>query len=156
MKFNVRTQRLRRNALTAMIAIGLGLSTQVSADQVYKWVDENGTIHYSDIKPNNVESENVRVKTGKSTGSRPSAQSQAQDLDNQQQQELQDRAQRLQAETAARENDAQCQLVRDNLQKLQENSRVKVNDGGEFRYLTPEEIAAKKAEYQEMLNNFCS
>jgi len=141
-----------------ILGIALGLCVlSAQAEQVYKWVDENGTIHYSDMKPNNVNAENVRVKTGKSSGSRSSPQSQAQEMSAQQEQALQKKADELQTQAKARENDAQCQLVRDNLKKLQENSRVKVSgEDGEFRYLTPEEINAKKAEYREMLQNFCN
>ncbi len=36
-----------------------------SAQKVYKWVDENGQIHYSSKKPQNVDSETMRLKVPK-------------------------------------------------------------------------------------------
>ena len=49
-------------ALLTALAVVLGLSTSVMAKNVYKWVDENGKIHYSDSPPTEVDSEKIRVE----------------------------------------------------------------------------------------------
>jgi glutaredoxin-like YruB-family protein len=34
----------------------------VNADQIFKWVDENGKVHFTDIPPNDQETEQVQVR----------------------------------------------------------------------------------------------
>ncbi len=145
--------------LIAVFALALCVflpSTNTLAGGVYKWVDENGTVHYSDIKPNNVDAQSMRVQGGKSGQQRSSAQSKAEDLDQSKQQELEKQAAKLQEETRKRETEAQCETVRANLQKIEENSRIKVNENGELRYLSPEEVQEKKSSFQEILEKRCS
>ena len=42
------------------------------------------------------------------------------------------------------------------LRKFAENSRIKINDNGKLRFLTPEEINNKKKQYQQTLKDKCS
>jgi len=142
-----------------LLAIALtffSLTSALYAAEVYKWTDKDGVIHYSDIKPANVTSKNIKIKAGKPSGARTSAQEQAQTLDETKSQQLAVQAQKLQDETDKRENDARCQTLRDNLVKFKENSRIKINDNGTLRYLTPEEISAKTIQFEKMLKNECS
>lgn len=142
--------------LLAITFIFFIFSSSLSASKVYKWTDEDGTIHYSDIKPSNVSSENIKVRTNKSSGTRASAQKQVSTLNETKSQQLSAQAQKLQEETQKRENDARCQKLRDNLVKFKENSRIKINDNGTPRFLTPEEIAEKTSLYQKILNEECN
>jgi len=127
-----------------------------AASDVYKWTDDDGNIHYSDKKPNNIESKSLKIKAGKTDGSRRSAQEQAKTLNEQETQKLAAQAEKLKGDTLKRENDARCQAIRDNLKKIAENSRIKINDNGELRYLTPEEINTKTKQYQQTLKDKCS
>jgi len=142
-----------------LLAIALAffsLTGALCAGEVYKWTGKDGTIHYSDKKPANVSSKNIKVNTRKSSGARTSAQEQAQTLNETKSQQLAIQAQKLQDETYTRENDARCQTLRDNLVKFKENSRIKINDNGTLRFLTPEEISAKTKQYQQILKDSCS
>jgi len=140
------------SALTLVLSLNI---SSLSADEVYKWTDDKGMIHYSDIKPNDVNVKSVKVSGKKPSNSRASAIDKADTLDQKKQTQLEAKAQALQENTQARENDSQCQAIRDNVKKMQENSRVKVNDNGQLRYLTPEEIEEKKDSYVKMLEEHC-
>lgn len=142
--------------LLAIAVIFWSSATTLFAGEVYKWTDKSGVIHYSDIKPANVESKSIKVKAGKPSGSRSDPQEQASALDETKSQQLADQAKKLQASASKRENEARCQTLRDNLVKFKENSRIKINVDGEIRYLTPEEISSKTIQYEKMLSEECS
>jgi len=142
--------------LLAIVLVFFSITSALCAGEVYKWTDKDGATHYSDKKPANVASKNIKVNTGKSSGTRTSAQEQAQALNESKSQQLAIQAQNLQDETYKRENDARCQTLRDNLVKFKENSRIKINDNGTLRFLTPEEITAKTKKYQQTLKDDCN
>lgn len=149
--------RLQPSLLTSLtLAIFLSTSTAY-AEKVYKWVDEAGNIHYSDIKPNaeNVEKVKVRGSKGGSSGG-STVQDKAQAIDEQQSANLEKKAAELQEETKKRETEAQCQAIQDNLNKMRDSSRVKVSENGELRYLSPEEIAERRKSYEDMFAAHCS
>lgn len=126
------------------------------AENVYKWVDEEGRIHYSDIKPNKNNVEEFKVRGNKNTSKGASVFEKTADLDARKQEELENKAEALQANTERRQQDARCQAIRDNLKKMNENSRIKIMENGETRFLSPEEIEERKNSYQEMLESNCS
>tara|TARA_R110002072_G_scaffold172296_1_gene326268 strand:+ start:4590 stop:5066 length:477 start_codon:yes stop_codon:yes gene_type:complete len=125
--------------------------------EVYKWTDKYGNTHYSDIKPNEMLSEKLDIKTTFQSQERESPQSAAQRLDQDKAKELQTQAEKLQSETQKRELDAQCQNIRNNLKTLQENNRIRLSkNGGVIRYLTPTEIENKKQTYLQQIREQCS
>ena len=126
------------------------------AENVYKWVDEEGRIHYSDIKPNKNNVEEFKVRGNKNTSKGASVFEKTADLDARKLEELENKAEALQANTERRQQDARCQAIRDNLKKMNENSRIKIMENGETRFLSPEEIEERKNSYQEMLESSCS
>ena len=126
------------------------------AENVYKWVDEEGRIHYSDIKANKNNVEEFKVRGNKNTSKGESVFEKTADLDARKQEELENKAEALQANTERRQKDARCQAIRDNLKKMNENSRIKIMENGETRFLSPEEIDERKNSYQEMLESSCS
>ncbi len=145
------------SSISAAFVLALTLSPAATyADNVYKWTDDAGNIHYSDIQPNNVDSKNIKISGGKASANRTSMQDKAQTLDERKNAELEKKAADLQANTKKRENDAQCVAIEENLKKIRDSSRVKVSENGKLRYLTPEEIAEKKKKYQDMFDKHCS
>jgi hypothetical protein len=66
----------RRNLIAAVLlsaAAGLSLVQAASAAEIYKWVDENGTTHYSNVKPEGVKvdlipEDNISVIPGSRIG----------------------------------------------------------------------------------------
>jgi len=141
------------------ILMALILSPFLCNAEVYKWVDKNGNIHYSDIKPNETSSEKLNIKsstTNNTSKDRASPQSSAQTLDEKKSKELEAQAERLKTDTQKRELSSQCENIKTNLKTLQENSRIKINENGQIRYLNPEEIEEKKQAYQTQINTQCS
>jgi len=123
---------------------------------VYKWVDNNGEVHYSDRKPNNISTESLRIRTQKNLQPRKDPVAQAASLDEKQNKALEAKARELQGESKKRELDAQCLAIKNNLKTLMEKSRIRIEEEGKLRYLSPDEINKKKAAYQEQIEEFCS
>lgn len=145
-------QRLIVLALFTLMAPAMA-----SAESVYRWTDENGVVHFGDREPVGKSSEKVSVKTGKPSGDaeRPSAQEQVQALD-----ESRAERQRREQETAVEEarrkqREARCQTAQANLQAINSNARIRIEEDGEQRYLTPEEIAEKKQQFEEIVEESC-
>mgnify|MGYP003673348460 CR=1 FL=1 len=153
--FSPQTQKTKTKSLFLALLI-LSCTTTPSYAEVYKWTDKNGNTHYSDIKPNAVTSEKLNIKSANSSQPRTSPQNAAKQLDQTKAKELQAKAEKLQSQAQKQETTTQCQSVRDNLKTLQENSRIKINENGTLRYMTPEELETKKQEYSEQISNLCS
>ncbi len=127
--------------------------------EIYRWVDDNGAVHYSDKKPNNRQSETVHAQTGKSssttaTGESPQQRAQALDAQQQKATEIAQREAAMAEEKA--KVDAQCETIRENLKKIEENNRIKVEEKGSTRFLSAEEIIERKNSFQKMLDEHCN
>jgi hypothetical protein len=139
-----------------LITISLSFHSTAAKAEVYKWTDKNGNTHYSDIKPNETRSEKLDIKVNQPSQDRASPQESALKLDTEKAKELELQAEKLQSETKKRELNAQCQNMRDNLKTLQENSRIKINENGKIRQMTPKEIESKKQIYIKQINDLCT
>jgi len=51
------------NMMTAVLIVALAiLATEAGAEEkIYRWVDENGAVHFGDMPPDNVAAEQVRI-----------------------------------------------------------------------------------------------
>jgi hypothetical protein len=141
--------------LSAIFALLLGASLPTQAE-IYKWVDDNGNTHYSDIKPNQKNSERLKIKTGSYQKETRDPVAASQELTDQQQSQLEAKAEKLQKETEKRQLDAQCEAIKANLKTIEENSRIKITENNETRFLTSEEIEQRKAKYRQDLKDFCT
>lgn len=148
---------IQRLILLALIA--LAAPALASADSVYRWKDENGVVHFGDREPAGRSSERVSVKTGKSSdsggGGRLPAREQVQALE-----ESQAERERRQKETAVerarrKQRDARCQTAQANLQAINSNARIRVTEDNEQRYLSSEEIAEKKQQFEQIVEENC-
>jgi hypothetical protein len=126
------------------------------AQSVYKWTDENGVTHFGDRQPAGKQSERVSIKTGRPSGdSRQSPRERLDEMEEQQRQARQ-RADESAAERARRkQREAACETARSNLKIIERNSRIRVEENGEQRFLSPEEISQKKQEFRTMVDENC-
>ena len=124
--------------------------------EIYKWTDKDGNTHYSDIKPNQANSETLKIKTNTNSKETKSPLQANQELTERNQTALEKKAQQLKDETQKRELDAQCEAIRSNLKTMEENSRIKITENNETRFLSQEEIDTKKAKFQQDLQEFCA
>lgn len=145
--------------LVAICCVG---STQALAAKYYKWVDENGTTHYTANPPASGEGEVIKVKAGASSDKEEALK------------RLQERRAKLQEQAAARANPEvdpnaeaekqnaeitkkNCEIYRKNLKTMQENARVRMlDDNGESRVIPEEERQTKMNKAKEYIQANCS
>lgn len=148
---------MNRNALTLalMMAIVPGIAMSAS---VYKWTDKEGVTHFGDRQPVGESSETVNVRSGTSSGtdnSRPSPQKRLGELQERQQAEI-EKKQETAVETARRkQREANCENARSNLKVIDSNARIRIEEEGEMRYLTPDEIAEQRMKLEEIAAENC-
>ncbi|MBU3068299.1 DUF4124 domain-containing protein [Aestuariicella sp. G3-2] len=125
---------LRHRFLTL---IGLGftlacLSGQTLAKEFYKWQDEEGVTHYSS-QPSKTH-KSVKVHASNIKGD-PESTSSASSRQNENQ------AQGSSADAEVYKKDPErCAAAQRNKQTLEENARIRIKEGDEYRYLSQEEI----------------
>ena len=141
--------------LTVLMAAAPGLATSAS---VYKWTDENGVTHFGDRQPTGRNAEQVNVRSGTIQGAgvqRRSAQEQLDELQEQQAAEQQQREESAVEEARRKQREANCGTARSNLEVINNNARIRVEENGESRYLSPEEIAQQRQKFQEIADENC-
>jgi len=147
------------------------LCVMAAESEIYKWVDEDGNIHYSDTPPENIESERVQVDVAPSTGD-----GSAERLLEQADQTRERLAAERQARVSAREAEAtrhaaeaeRCVFSRQQLVSLQQNLPVYRDEMGKFRtlskydayegereYLDDEERRLEIARVQDEIERYC-
>ncbi|MFC4260078.1 DUF4124 domain-containing protein [Marinobacter lacisalsi] len=146
---------IQRLILLALIA--LTLPALASAESVYRWTDENGVVHFGDREPMGRSSERVSVKTGKPSGDgeRQSAQEQIEALEQNQAEQKRRENETAVEEARRKQREARCQTAQANLEAINSNARIRVTEDGEQRYLSPEEIAEKKQEFEQIVEESC-
>jgi hypothetical protein len=141
--------------LAAVMAAAPGLAAGAS---VYKWTDENGVTHFGDRQPTGTLAETVNIRTGGSSGgqaSRMSPQQQVQELQERQQAEDEQREETSAEEALRKQREANCATARSNLEVIESNARIRVEENGEMRYLTPEEIEEQRKQFEEIASENC-
>lgn len=153
--------RLCRIASTTLLSGLVVVAGVTVAGDVYKWTDENGTVHYGD-RPSGANSERVSI------ASEPTDPERVQQLAEARREA---RAEREEAEAAraaeepspeelraAREERAEkCATYKERLQKLVTSRRLYRHDeNGERVYLDEAEALATRAQVQEKVEEYCS
>lgn len=140
------------------LLLSLGLlalpCTGLLADSVYKWVDEHGTVHYSDKKPHS-QAQTLSVKSGKATSTAPDPYAQLDELNRQQEADQIAQAQAAEAAEEQQRRKAACEAAQRGLETLTNHARVRVEENGNLRYLTPEEIVETRERYQQIAADNC-
>lgn len=139
-----------------LMAVAPGMAMSAS---VFKWTDENGVTHFGDRQPMGANSETVHVRSGTLSGtenSRPSPQQRLGELQERQKAESENEQKSL-AETARqKQRDANCENARSNLKIIENNARIRIEEEGEMRYLTPDEIADQRMKLEDIAAENCS
>ncbi|MCP5162681.1 MAG: DUF4124 domain-containing protein [Hahellaceae bacterium] len=142
-------KRSSKHAFVTALAISASLLSHSShAERIYKWVDQDGSIHYGDKRPVDATSEEMTVRAQKGTPDVPK--------------KTEDTQTKSASEKTALNPEAKaelqkyCDQAKANLQTLETRSRIRVPEGETFRFLTPEEITAKKDEIAKAIEKNCS
>jgi hypothetical protein len=145
--------------ILALAVVVMTLPVFATAQSVYKWTDENGVTHFGDRQPTGKQSESVSIRTGKPSDngdSRMSPQQRVQQIAEEEAENAQ--SEKISAAEGARQKQrvANCKTARSNLSLLRGGSRIRVEENGERRYLTPEEISEKREQFEEIAELNCS
>ncbi|MGD8380447.1 MAG: DUF4124 domain-containing protein [Gammaproteobacteria bacterium] len=147
---------IRRRHRALLVAIGL-LAALPAAAAVYRWVDKDGNVHYSD-KPVTPQAQRTHIKS-RPTDPKQASQS-LEDLRNQAsdyRQQVQAQQQSTEdAEKARKEREARCKKAREDLAKiLPARKMYKLNDKGERVYQTDDERVKAVEKARERVNELC-
>lgn len=148
-------------SLIATIAFATALAcAPASAGKLYKWVDEDGNVTYSQQKPPGTEASEIELKgyhAPDAAAARDSATQAREKAD----------AAREDREFAAGEAEAQrerserlrknCEIARQNLRILQNSARVQDKDQeGNPYFLDASQIEARTAKAKKQVEDFCN
>lgn len=146
---------MNRKTLTLAVLLAATPSMAFAAS-VYKWTDEDGVTHFGDRQPTGQQAESVNIRTGKSSGgNRMSPQEQLEQLETQEAKESEKRQESAVEEARRKQREANCETARTNLKLIQQNSRIRIEEEGELRYLTPEEIEEQKQQFEKIAEENC-
>ena len=163
---------------THLIGIGLGAlllaaSGGTSAQDMYRWVDAQGKVHYSDqpppadarefksLNPSGLSQEDpldeeVSEDSDDVQDEAPSYVQQEQDFERRQAEQAEQQAKQQQAEAEAAERKRNCEMARSNYNTISVGGRItRVNAAGEREFLSDEEIKSETAKARQMMQQWC-
>lgn len=145
--------------LTALVTAALMstnlIATSASAESFYKWTDDDGTVNYTRLPPEGRPSEKVSTFTKHSEPVKYTTEQFKEESKGEKTEKKVASAQTSPTQ-APTKDPVRCEQARKNLNKLNNNSRIRTQSAsGEMRYLTPEEINQKKAEMQQVVQESC-
>lgn len=140
------------------LAAALGAAVPAQAAKLYKWVDSEGNVTYSQKKPPDQKAETIRLR--RSTISSDGAQEKLDALNERAAEQSKDREFAENSVSATREREermaANCKTARDNMRILKSSSRVQDKDeNGEAYFLDEAGIQAKIAQTQQQIEDNC-
>lgn len=145
-----------RRATAALLALALTVPAAVLASDIYKWVDDNGVVHFGDRPAEDTAFEIVHISSEPTNPAdvqaRVSARAAAK--------ETVPGAEALteeQIEARERERAEKCTMYKERLQKFLTSRRLyREDENGERVYLDEKETLAARAEVQEQVLEYCS
>ena len=151
---------MRHKLLTAgalALALALVVATPALANDIYKFVDEDGTVHYVD-RPTGAESEErvafvARSRTANSSSSDDSG------PDWRERREARQEAERAAEEEAGQqaERDKLCRESRDRLQQYNQSRRMyRTNEQGERVYLDEAQMQEARQKVADLIEEHCN
>jgi hypothetical protein len=128
---------------------------------VYKWVDENGRVHYGE-RAGSAASERIRVpdsgnSNGQGAGQNRRLEQMRRWLDAREKERQQKNARQAEEQKKMAKRDRQCRRLNSQLIDMERGGIwYKLGDDGERRYYSDEELAAHKARMREAYQQHCS
>ncbi|MFV8572633.1 DUF4124 domain-containing protein [Marinobacter sp. SBS5] len=147
------------NRKILMFSILMAATPGLAADSsVYKWTDDNGVTHFGDRQPTGKKAEQVNVRSGTSrnaSSSRVTPQERLSQIEEQQQATAQRKKETAVEEANRKQREANCETAKANLKVIGSNARIRVEEDGEQRYLSPEEIEEQRQKFEDIANENC-
>ena len=126
--------------------------------KLYKWVDENGNVTYSQQKPPDAKAQTIDVRGYESPA--PAPDSTVDELKDREQTQRKDR-EFAESENAAQQDRAErmkknCEIARQNVRILKNASRIKdTNESGEVYYLDDQQKQSRLQEAEQHVKDYC-
>lgn len=159
-------QLIRRNLMKKLIILALILlgGTAVNAEKVYKWVDKDGQIHYSNQKPPGEDVETVKIKkapkvvTKENTEDAEEAQADPETAEEPVDPKAEKEAKEQMAKADAINRKKQCDAARKNLNALNTSTRVATVDEatGARTLMTDEQRVKAFQQANKAIKDFCN
>jgi len=152
---------IKRTALLLATA-ALAFATGVSANEIYKWTDENGNIHYEDRPSGEPTEERLALSYGRTDSravqqriaahhERQAARDEAKSVAAAAEQEAADNA------AAAAERKQACERARTRLETYLQSPRLyRTDENGERVYLDDEQRQEARRKAEEQVTEFCT
>ena len=161
-RISARDSSLRALLAGSILSILTLLGMAASAEEIYRWVDDNGVVNYTQQKPRDVTSEAITTQSG---GPRvvkevpvPASIATGQPLNADQERMLDGlRAEeRNRQQQIAQLKEDNCQKSRDVLSRLTIKNRIRVKDGtGEYQMMGEDERQDRISRAQEGIALYC-
>lgn len=137
-----------------LLFIGVLLPTLAVAGEVYKWVDEEGNVHFGDKPQKNVKSETVKIdKHTPDPNYRNRMQSIKNDMERRREVSIEKKAEQ---KKISEENASLCQSAKRRLYPLKQKIRVfNYDDAGERKYIDDGDRASKIKELEAIVKKAC-
>jgi hypothetical protein len=128
-----------------------------NATVVYKWTDADGVTHFGDRQPTGTQAEQISVRSGQSNlvNSNSSAQQQLNELEQRQRAASEESRAFDAAATRQAQRKTNCDAAQQNLEIISNNSRIRITENGEQRFLTPDEVSQQKQTYEDIVEQDC-
>ena len=144
---------------TIALAAALCAALPAQAAKLYKWVDDQGNVTYSERKPQNRQAETIRLRDATLDSS--GAQEKLDQLNDRANSQQKDREFAKNSTTATAERNERmannCKIARENMRILRTTSRIQDKDAdGEGYFLDEAGIQAKMAQTQQQIDNNCN
>jgi len=147
-----------KHSLTGLLVAGLIAASSASSAKIYKYIDANGNVVYSETKPNNVQAQELKPKVRKVSpdAARKQLDALGEKASNAGKNREAMQKSKSEMEALARRETENCATARENLQVLQSSPRVQAPDAqGNLFVLDDAAIQAKTAEAQEQIRKYC-
>ena len=157
----------RRITLSILLTLLATAQSGMAMARTYKWIDAEGGIHYTQAPPTDRSAKIIEVTGKGSPTDIPKPTPETEPKKKEAEQAKQHRmltpgkpdpeAQRKAEAQREKQRQEACEALRNNLQILEQNTRIRIrqDDNGQPRVLTPEEREARIRQYSENIDKMC-
>ena len=142
-------------AMAALMASGMTV-----AGAIYKWTDDDGSVHYEDRPTGDAEIERLDVVSKNTDNTvvqaRLDADRKARDAARQVASEAPPEMTKAEIRAEQEKRQEQCQMYRDRLEAFLRSQRLyKEDDAGERQYLSEDEVMAARSRVEGQIQEYC-
>ena len=151
-----------RQIISGFAALAITISSAVLADEIYKWTDADGNVHYEDRPSGDPSEQRLQFSYNRTNATAVQSRVQSQrdaTTTRREAKEEADAEKQTAAENraAAEQKLAQCQSYRAKLKTMLESRRVyREDEAGERSYLDDAQRAEARTKAEELIKETCS